>query len=99
MFFDVSDFKVLMCLSAIHFKCYCHHSKFAVLVSNHSMILYLGLSSDYIILLHNMKFYYGFECYLSTESEYVLCVSARHAQRYKELYEQADATYRQGINL
>ena len=46
-----------------------------------------------------MKFYYGFECYLSTESEYILCANAGHMQGYKELHEQVDATHRQGANL
>ena len=99
MFFDASGFEVLMCLSAIHLRCCCHHSKFAVLVSSYSMILYLVLSSDYIVLLHNMKFYYGFKCYLSTGSEHILCAGAGHTQEYKELCRQADAMHRQGADL
>ena len=46
-----------------------------------------------------MKFYYGFECYLSTGSEYVLCAGAGHAQGYKGLRGQADAVHRQGADL
>ena len=46
-----------------------------------------------------MKFYHGFECYLSTRSEYVLYAGAGHMQKYKELYGQADAVHRQGTNL
>ena len=46
-----------------------------------------------------MKFYYGFECYLSARSEYVLCVGAGHEQKCKELYGRVNATHRQGTDL
>ena len=46
-----------------------------------------------------MKFYYGFKCYLSTGSEYVLCASTGHVQGYKGLHGQVDAAHRQGTDL